>query len=83
MGKSRDTATHSLPKMARALLQFPPEIIHNILSLADPQTLLVVQKSCRFMYNYIKGNKTLYRDMYLNILARRTKTKKVGGAIHS
>ncbi|KAK3390523.1 hypothetical protein B0H63DRAFT_465889 [Podospora didyma] len=54
--------------MARALLQFPLEIIHSILSLTDTQTLLAIQRTCRFMYNNIKGNRALYRNMYLNIL---------------
>lgn len=52
------------------LTQLPPEILHNVLSWVEPQDLLTIPRACRFLYQYIKGNMALARDVYLNFLVR-------------
>ncbi|KAK0718149.1 hypothetical protein B0T26DRAFT_777698 [Lasiosphaeria miniovina] len=54
--------------MAVLLIQLPPEIVHNILSFVDPDTLPVLQKTCRYFYTFVKGNSALCREIYCHTL---------------
>ena len=51
------------------LLQtLPPEILHNILSSIRPDDLDTVSQLSRFVHDFVKGNQTLCRGIYLNHL---------------
>jgi hypothetical protein len=47
------------------LVGLPPEALHEILSHLEPWDLPAVQRVCRYLYGYVKGNRALCRDIYL------------------
>lgn len=47
------------------LRELPPEIIHNILRFVDPADLAWIARICKTLQYSIKGNTTLFRDVYL------------------
>jgi hypothetical protein len=66
-----DCDTMSLAKPA--LLDFCHEILHNILIHLLPADLASVSRTCRGFNTYIKGNRLLWRDLYvLNFVSRDT-----------
>lgn len=52
------------------LTALPAEILHNILQWIYPADLVVLPRVCRLLYEYVKGNQTLYRAVYLETLVR-------------
>jgi hypothetical protein len=44
-----------------------PELLHEVLLLVRPSDLLVLQRVCRALDNFIRGNQTLFRSMYLRL----------------
>ncbi|KAK4130000.1 hypothetical protein BT67DRAFT_430483 [Trichocladium antarcticum] len=50
------------------LTQLPPETIHNIFRLVDPEDLRALARTCRFLHGFTTGNNALCRDIYLRIL---------------
>ena len=52
------------PKMPPNLLNLPPEVLHAILVLAEPDDLARLC-CCRTLYEYIKGNGLLFKQVYL------------------
>ena len=53
------------------LTQLPPEILHNILGLVDPDDLASLPLTCRSLYHFVTGNAPLCRAIYLRHLVRR------------
>ena len=52
------------PKMPPNILHLPCEVLHTILLLAEPDDLGRLC-CCRPLYKYIKGNRLLYKQVYL------------------
>lgn len=46
------------------ITELPPEIIHNVLRFVDPPDLAWVSRICKIFHYSIKGNPTLFRDVY-------------------
>lgn len=47
------------------LTDLPPEIIHNVLRFVDPPDLAWISRVCKTFCYSIKGNSTLFKDVYL------------------
>jgi hypothetical protein len=47
------------------LTDLPPEIIHNVLRYVDAPDLAWISRVCKTFCYSIKGNQTLFRDVYL------------------
>jgi hypothetical protein len=47
------------------LTELPPEILHNILRFVNPADLAWISRICKTLCYSIKGNTTLFRDVYL------------------
>lgn len=65
------------------LTGLPPEILHGIFSLLEPEDLGVLPYICREVRDHVDGNWRLFKDVYLNkfvshfritIIQRRQKT---------
>ena len=52
------------------LTQLPPEILHNILSHVEPEDTPYVRQTCRYLLNFIDGNRALFRELYYRKLVR-------------
>lgn len=48
------------------LTGLPPEILHGIFSLLDPEDLGVLPYICRDVRDHVDGNWRLFKDVYLN-----------------
>lgn len=57
------SAGHS-PKMPPNILNLPFEVLHGILVLVEPEDLARLC-CCRPLYKYIKGNRLLFKQVYL------------------
>lgn len=47
------------------LTRLPPEILHNVFSWLAPGDLDPLSRTCRLFNEFVKGNQTLCRDIYL------------------
>ena len=52
------------PRMPPNLLNLPSEVLHAILLLAEPADLARLC-CCQTLYKYIKGNRLLFKQVYL------------------
>jgi hypothetical protein len=48
-----------------SLLDLCHEVLHDVVSEVQPADLAVLSKSCRALNGYIKGNRLLWRDVFL------------------
>ena len=56
--------------MAHNLLNLPHEVLHSIISNADPQDLAALC-CCRSLNDFVKNNDLLCREMYLKNFVRQ------------
>lgn len=52
------------------LLRLPPELLHQVLRLVYPADLAILPRVCRELNVFVKGNETLFHDVYLLNLVR-------------
>ena len=57
--------------MAPNLLELPPEVLHGILSNTNPQDLARLC-CCRTLYDFIKNDQLLYKELYLKNFVKIT-----------
>ncbi|OLN95555.1 hypothetical protein CCHL11_04910 [Colletotrichum chlorophyti] len=50
------------------ITMLPAEILHHVFSGLEPRDLGRLPRTCRFLYNYVKDNQRLSKDVYLNSL---------------
>ncbi|KAI0386036.1 hypothetical protein F5Y04DRAFT_162127 [Hypomontagnella monticulosa] len=48
------------------LTELPPEIVHHVLGYVDPPDLAWIPRICKSFYYTVKGNASLFKDVYLN-----------------
>ncbi|KAI2602850.1 hypothetical protein GGR54DRAFT_466018 [Hypoxylon sp. NC1633] len=48
------------------LTELPPEIVQHVLGYVDPPDLAWIPRICKSFYHTVKGNKSLFRAVYLN-----------------
>ena len=56
--------------MAHHLLNLPHEVLHSIISNADPQDLAALC-CCRALNDFVKNNDLLHKEIYLNKFVRQ------------
>ena len=65
----RESYTLSLPHLESEMVlltELPPEIVHHVLGYVDPPDLAWIPRICKSFYYTIKGNASLFKDVYLN-----------------
>lgn len=65
---SATSPSSTVTMVTLTLTQLPPELVGHVLSFLDPPDLPIVSLTCRYLYNTIKDNTTLFRALYLNNL---------------
>ncbi|KAM0716935.1 hypothetical protein Q7P37_006787 [Cladosporium fusiforme] len=48
-----------------SLLELSHELLHGIIIEGSPTDLSSLSRTCKYLYNYIKENKVLHRDIYI------------------
>lgn len=61
------------------LTTLPTEILNHIFMWLDPVSLMTTSKVCRLLYNVIKGNQSLCRNVYLLRMVRIRPTQDLSG----
>jgi hypothetical protein len=62
---SRYDKTEEQPVKMTSLLSLCDELLHEVFSLVNPTDLAMLAKTCRTFNAYIKGNKILWKDVFL------------------
>ncbi len=48
------------------LLSLPHEVLHHVITEADPQDLAALSRCCQMLNGYIKHNRLLFKELYLD-----------------
>lgn len=53
-----------------SLLLLPPEVLLHVLAFVEPEDLASLPRTCRYLHDFVTGNNSLCRSIYLRYLVR-------------